>query len=333
MILACGRRSVCLRRPGPPLTPRCGGGAPQRRQSCRERDTGCVDSWLMPLERRSEGTVPGPAIDLTSPAETWTALPCVGESAFSDGGLRRGTDNLHARFRSPVAGRFFSVDPVLPIERTVRNPQGWNRYAYVLDNPLKYVDSTGTIYKPAQVPATQDSGCQGFSGCLWYWLKRTFNSDPHGLTGLANPMSVVTAVPRAFVATRVAISAGRAASASEGAVRLFGTGSRAANAGGKIVSFVLEEDTVLYRVFSGDNTVGSFLTAVRPRSAQFAREALDLPPGNTAEFVQEVLVPAGTRLQRSRVLPGGFGGRGGAEQYELLDYIPIDSFGPGVPLP
>lgn len=97
----------------------------------------------MPLERRSEGTVPGPAIDLTSPAETWTALPCVGESAFSDGGLRRGTDNLHARFRSPVAGRFFSVDPVLPIERTVRNPQGWNRYAYVTSNPLKFVDPTG----------------------------------------------------------------------------------------------------------------------------------------------------------------------------------------------
>jgi len=268
--------------------------------------------------------------DLASAAETWTALPCVGETAFSDGGTHRGTDYMHARFRTPVAGRFLSVDLV---GGEPRRPQSWNRYAYVVGNPLKYIDPTGAIYKPTQVPATQDSGCQGFPGCLWYWLKRALDSDPHGLTGLANPVPVVTAVPKVAVASRIAISAGNATSARKGAVELLATGSRVANAGGKIVSFVLEEDTVFYRVFSGDNTVGSFLTAVRPRSAQFAREALDLPPGNTAEFVQDVLVPAGTRLQRSRVLPGGFGGRGGAEQFELLDYVSIENFGPGVPLP
>jgi len=109
--------------------------------------------------------------------------------------------------------------------------------------------------------------------------------------------------------------------------------SRVPNAAGKIVSFVTQEDRVFYRVFSGDNNVGAFLTSRRPGSRAFAREALDLPPGNTAEFVQEVVVPAGTRLQRSRVRPGAFGGRGGAEQFELLEFIPVESFGPGVPLP
>lgn len=55
---------------------------------------------------------------------------------------------------------------------------------------------------------------------------------------------------------------------------------------------------------------------------------------NPSEFIQEVIVPAGTRLQRSRALPvpefGRF--RGGAEQFELLERIPTGNFGPGVPL-
>ena len=72
-----------------------------------------------------------------------------------------------------------------------------------------------------------------------------------------------------------------------------------ANAGGFVRSFVSSQDQTFFRVFSGDASAGRFLTAVPPRSSAFAREALALPPGNKAEFIQEVLVPAGTRLQRS----------------------------------
>ena len=92
-----------------------------------------------------------------------------------------------------------------------------------------------------------------------------------------------------------------------------------------------DKQQTFYRVYSGDST-GSFLTAVKPRSSAFAREALALQPGNTAAFVQEVIVPAGTRLQRSCALPA-FGRRGGAEQFELLQRIPDENFGPGVALP
>jgi len=45
-------------------------------------------------------------------------------------------------------------------------------------------------------------------------------------------------------------------------------------------------------------------------------------------MIQQVLVPAGTRLQRSRALPA-FGRRGGGEQFELLDRIRSGNFGPG----
>jgi len=80
-------------------------------------------------------------------------------------------------------------------------------------------------------------------------------------------------------------------------------------------------------VFSGGATRGGFLTRVAPTSQRGAIEGLALPPGNSAEFIQRVLVPAGTRLQRSRALPA-FGRRGGKEQFQLLDEIPNTNFGP-----
>jgi RHS repeat-associated protein len=54
-------------------------------------------------------------------------------------------DYMHARYYDPNLGRFLSVDPKLDLKRTLRNPQGWNRYAYVLNNPLRYVDPKGLI--------------------------------------------------------------------------------------------------------------------------------------------------------------------------------------------
>jgi len=98
-----------------------------------------------------------------------------------------------------------------------------------------------------------------------------------------------------------------------------------------IRSFVTEADRVFFRVFTG-RAEGAFLTATRLRSAAFAREALALPKGNTATFIQEVRVPAGVRLQRSRATPL-YGRRGGAEQFEILPGQRDAGivFGPGVP--
>ncbi len=149
----------------------------------------------------------------------------------------------------------------------------------------------------------------------------------------AFPGGVIAAGPTLLAGgiSRSIRSAAAANAITKAEVPLLTSGSRVPNAGGKIISFVTERQQTFYRVFSGDRTVGSFLTAVKPGSSAFAREALALPPGNTAAFVQEVIVPAGTRLQRSRALPA-FGRRGGAEQFELLQGIPVENFGPGVPL-
>lgn len=70
---------------------------------------------------------------------------------------------MQARYYGSVMGRFTSVDPYdINMERQIErhlagndeeanellkryivNPQRWNRYAYVLNNPLRYVDPTG----------------------------------------------------------------------------------------------------------------------------------------------------------------------------------------------
>jgi RHS repeat-associated protein len=56
------------------------------------------------------------------------------------GGTTDDLDYMHARYGSPMTGRFLSVDPVLG---EPGDPQSWNRYAYVVGNPMRYTDPLG----------------------------------------------------------------------------------------------------------------------------------------------------------------------------------------------
>jgi len=63
-------------------------------------------------------------------------------------------DYMHARYCSPMLARFLSVDPDLG---NSPQPQSWNRYTYVRNNPLKYIDPLGRYV----VDCTgQDTTCQ-----------------------------------------------------------------------------------------------------------------------------------------------------------------------------
>lgn len=48
--------------------------------------------------------------------------------------------NMNGRMYDPVIGRFLSPDPMTP---SAENLQNFNRYSYVLNNPLKYTDPSG----------------------------------------------------------------------------------------------------------------------------------------------------------------------------------------------
>ena len=54
---------------------------------------------------------------------------------------------MGARFYDPALGRWNSADTLVP---DPGNPQSFNRYAYVRNSPLKFVDPTGH---------TEDSEC------------------------------------------------------------------------------------------------------------------------------------------------------------------------------
>lgn len=64
-----------------------------------------------------------------------------------------GLDFAQARYYSSVQGRFTSSDPLMASGMTV-NPKTWNRYAYALNNPLRYTDPTG-------LRACTDASCSG----------------------------------------------------------------------------------------------------------------------------------------------------------------------------
>jgi len=63
----------------------------------------------------------------------------TGKERDSESGL----DNFGKRYFGSSLGRFQTPDPVLISWRRMVNPQLWNAYAYVGNNPLSFVDPTG----------------------------------------------------------------------------------------------------------------------------------------------------------------------------------------------
>jgi RHS repeat-associated protein len=62
-----------------------------------------------------------------------------------------GLDYFGARYYEAVSGRFTTVDPILDIDQALLDPQQWNRYAYVRNNPLRFTDPDGKILVPVVV--------------------------------------------------------------------------------------------------------------------------------------------------------------------------------------
>jgi RHS repeat-associated protein len=58
-----------------------------------------------------------------------------------------GLDYFGARYMSSFQGRFTSTDPVLISKQRIVDPQQWNLFGYVRNNPLKLVDPEGREVK------------------------------------------------------------------------------------------------------------------------------------------------------------------------------------------
>jgi hypothetical protein len=87
----------------------------------------------------------------------------------------------------------------------------------------------------------------------------------------------------------------------------------------------------MYRYWGGRSArIGAWVSPMAYTPISAVRSGLALPPGNTAEFVSEVTIPAGTRIQRGTAAPA-FGEPGGFPQVLLLDRIPAANFSHGEP--
>ena len=95
----------------------------------------------------------------------------TGKERDSESGL----DYFGARYYGSALGRFTSADPKQFSMRTIANPQKWNKYSYVLNNPLALFDPDGneevTITYRAFIPSasvtvfgkTNGGDARGFS--------------------------------------------------------------------------------------------------------------------------------------------------------------------------
>lgn len=67
-----------------------------------------------------------------------------------------GLFHLGTRLYDPVAGRFMSIDTLAINNVATSAPQGFNRYAYALNNPLRYSDPSGQMAVTGAFPSVSD---------------------------------------------------------------------------------------------------------------------------------------------------------------------------------
>ncbi len=71
---------------------------------------------------------------------------------------------------SPAQGRWVSPDPVGLGAVNPANPQTWNRYAYVTDNPLNAIDPLGLRNWDRMDALGSGSNCFGDPNCASYYV-------------------------------------------------------------------------------------------------------------------------------------------------------------------
>jgi RHS repeat-associated protein len=181
-----------------------------------------------------------------------------------------------ARYYNPDLTRFMQPDTVT---QDVYNPQNLNRYAYVLNNPLKYTDPTGHII-PFLFAAIVIAGVAAEVGYLSSTDNPTLEGTLfHGWVG----------------GTSAAVSGGAttyATSAGVGATALVATGG-VSSAGGQMF------ENVMYGEDIGKNVLES---AAAGAVTTYAGKSINTGPlktqGRLPSKVTSMLIPTGKNAQR-----------------------------------
>lgn len=94
---------------------------------------------------------------------------CTFYSTSKERDTETGLDYFGARYMSSPQGRFTSPDPLLE-SADPSDPQTWNRYAYGLNNPLRFIDPTG-------MEAISQEECSKNPACVQVQLNVVFDKN------------------------------------------------------------------------------------------------------------------------------------------------------------
>jgi RHS repeat-associated protein len=106
-------------------------------------------------------------------------------------------DYMHARHESPVTGRFLSVDPAITSARQA-SPQTWNRYSYVIDNPVHWIDPSGG----APIEPVMKQFLESFFGTNLSYIDVEWGMGPSMITDAAGGANAVTLGSTIYLARR-----------------------------------------------------------------------------------------------------------------------------------
>ncbi len=116
-----------------------------------------------------------------------TVNPDISDRGFTGHRMNNtGTNDLglvymNARYYLPEIGRFISADSIVP---DPQNPQSFNRYSYVLNSPMNFVDPTGHM---------ESDGCD-LGGCNLTEIERQESVAAYGLALLWSRKEYMTDV-------------------------------------------------------------------------------------------------------------------------------------------
>jgi RHS repeat-associated protein len=122
-----------------------------------------------------------------------------------------GKINMNARLYDPSTGRFIYPDPVV---QSPDNSQNYNRYAYCLNNPLKYTDPSGEVFwVPIIIGAVVGAYTGGvianegqYNPCRWdyqsgqTWRYMAYGAIVGGVSGYVGGVISTSGIPMASTA-------------------------------------------------------------------------------------------------------------------------------------
>lgn len=232
---------------------------------------------------------------------------------------------MNARYYLPGIGRFASADTVVPDPDDI---QAWNRYSYVSNNPLKYVDPSGHCWGPlsfARDTALYSTTCSNLDQAI------DIIQHPDATLGeraIAAGYVGVEAVAHGTVAVGTAIIAGQAAVAAAPAVA--SAASSAASSAVTWASTAYMNATALLSTGAA-GTAGAAIVAdgdpTNEARAVIQAVSADGDPTNEVANVSTTVANAGQRALHfwNRVV--NFNGNKVYQRNDLIDPARVDADG------